>query len=115
VPTGILKSERKRGLVDELTRTVFEVDGHPVFTEARPEHSDGPLRLYCVFNEVPYEDWGDDRWAYVVTAGSRSLYRWSIIFAILRVRLDSNQYLITEEDRPISNYSVLFKSPFHAA
>ena len=36
MPTGILNSERKRGLVDELTRTVFEVDGHPVFTEARP-------------------------------------------------------------------------------
>src|SRR5438128_6272639 len=46
VPTGILTSERKRGLVDELSRTVFEVDGHPVFTEARPEHSEGPLRLY---------------------------------------------------------------------
>jgi hypothetical protein len=60
VPTGILKSERKRGSVDELTLTVFEVDGHPVFTEARPEHSEGPLRLYCVFNEVPYEDWGYD-------------------------------------------------------
>ncbi len=60
VPTGILNSERKRGLVDELARTLFEVDGHPVLTEARPEYSEGPLRLYCVFNEVPYEDWGYD-------------------------------------------------------
>ncbi|HEY0754377.1 MAG TPA: hypothetical protein VGD98_10475 [Ktedonobacteraceae bacterium] len=60
VPTGILNSERKRGLVEELTRAVFEIDGHPIFTETRPDHSAGPLRLYCVFNEVPYEDWGYD-------------------------------------------------------
>jgi phenylpyruvate tautomerase PptA (4-oxalocrotonate tautomerase family) len=60
VPRGLLDAEHKRGLVDELTRTVLEVDARPVFTEARPGHSEGPLRVYSLINEVPYEDWGYD-------------------------------------------------------
>jgi phenylpyruvate tautomerase PptA (4-oxalocrotonate tautomerase family) len=60
VPRGLLNEERKRGLVDELTRTLLELDSHPIFTEARPELSQGPLRVYCLVNEVPYEDWGYD-------------------------------------------------------
>ena len=60
VPRGLLSEESKRGLVGELTRTLLEVDGHPVFTEDRPGHSEGPLRVYSLINEVPYEDWGYD-------------------------------------------------------
>jgi phenylpyruvate tautomerase PptA (4-oxalocrotonate tautomerase family) len=60
VPRGLLDDEHKRGLVAELTRTILEVDGRPVFTEARPGYSEGPLRVYSLVNEVPYEDWGYD-------------------------------------------------------
>jgi len=60
VPRGVLDDGRKRGLVDELTHVLLEMDGRPVFTEARPDYSEGPLRVYCLVNEVPPEDWGYD-------------------------------------------------------
>jgi phenylpyruvate tautomerase PptA (4-oxalocrotonate tautomerase family) len=51
VPQGSLNDERKKGLVEEVTRAVLEAEG-------ADWNADNRLRVWCIIQEVPDGNWG---------------------------------------------------------
>jgi len=51
VPQGALNDERKKGLVEEVTRVILEAEGAQWNAENR-------LRVWCIIQEVPDGNWG---------------------------------------------------------
>ncbi len=51
VPQGALNDERKKGLVEEVTRAVLEAEG----ADWTPDNC---MRVWCIVQEVPDGNWG---------------------------------------------------------